>query len=326
MTEDLRIDGTGELTPSPAARALLSKNQGAWTLLQGGPDLLLALREDGLGLNPELRNLDPGPAALAGDLGEMLPSDLLNFLQQGRRTGVLLAKSGPVERGIVLLDGSVAWAASTSPGERFGELICRMGLVPREALAATLSEQALAHNHRPLGQLLGERGLLEPDECWRALRHQVVEIFLGLLVLRTGSFVFHRGLDVEKLPAQLSLDIEALLLDGLRRLDEMEFYRQRVVSPQVVPRPTGLLVPGQGGDEFTDEMRRLLPLVDGKRSMEVLAEVSALGEFEATKAAYKLMKSGHLEAEGGSEPFLAAQAPAQQSSPFDPSADHGGGW
>ena len=326
MTDDLRIDERGELTQGPGARELLARNAGGWALLQGGPDLLFALREGGQGLYPELRRLEPGPAALAGDLGEMLPSDLLNFLHQGRRTGVLLTKSGAVERGIVLLEGAVAWAASTSPGERFGELICRMGLVPRAALESTLSEQAQAHNHRPLGMLLGERGLLEPDECWRALRHQVVEIFLGLLVLRSGSFVFHRGLDVEMLPAQLSLDIEALLLDGLRRLDEMEFYRQRVASPEVVPRATGLAAPAEAGDEFTAEMRRLLPLVDGERSMALLAEVSALGEFEATKAAYKLMKSGHLVSDGGSEPPPKVAPPAREPSPFDPSTGPGGGW
>ena len=323
--DDLRIDSTGEITAGPSARALLERNAGDWMLLQGGPGLLLGLREANHGLYPELRKLEPGPAALAGDLAEVLPSEVLNFLHQGRRSGVLLTKSGAVERAIVLQEGAVAWAASTSPGERFGELICRMGLVPRAALDATLQEQAQAHNHRPLGQLLGERGLLEPEECWRALRHQVVEIFLGLLVLRSGTFVFHCGLDVEKLPAQLSLDIEALLLDGLRRLDEMEFYRQRVSSPLLVPRATGVNAPAADGDDFTPEMRRLLPLVDGRLSMAQLSELSALGEFEATKAAYKLMKSGHLRPEGRSDPTIKIPDPkTEDPSPFDPGAD--GGW
>jgi hypothetical protein len=317
---ELRIDPSGALAGGSAeVRARLGASHGLWPLLSGGPDLLVAWREGDAGLAKELLQLKPGPPALSGDLALVAPSELLNFLHQGRRTGVLLTRGNGVERGVVLIEGAVAWAASTSPGERFGELLCRMGLVPRAALDATLLHQAQEHNHRPIGQLLGERGLLEPEECWRGLRHQVVEIFLGLLVLKTGSFVFQQGLVADKLPAQLALDIEGLLLDGLRRLDEMEFYRQRIASPAVVPQATGAVPPSETSEEFSPEMARLLPLVDGVRSVAQLAELSALGEFEATKAACKLMKAGFLVSTGGSEPMLKAL-------PSSPPPDVGSGW
>ncbi len=320
---ELRIDSSGQITGgSDDVRARLGSARGSWPLLAGGADLLVAWREGDAALAREVNQLQPGPAAVTGDLSLVQPSELLNFLHQGRRTGVLLTRGNGVERAVVLTEGAVAWAASTSPGERFGELLCRMGLVPRAALDATLLQQAQEHNHRPIGQLLGERGLLEPDACWRGLRHQVVEIFLGLLVLKTGHFVFRQGLVAEKLPAQLSLDIEGLLLDGLRRLDEMEFYRQRVPSAALVPEATGVSAPATPSDQFTDEMARLLPLVDGERSVAQLAELSALGEFEGTKATYRLMKSGHLKSTGQWEPVLKASATGEPP----PSGEPGAGW
>jgi hypothetical protein len=323
---ELRIDSSGQIAGGSAdVRARLGAPPGRWPLLVGGPDLLVAWREGDAGLGREVGQLQPGPAAVTGDLALVPPSELLNFLHQGRRTGILLTRGNGVERAVVLTEGAVAWAASTSPGERFGELLCRMGLVPRAALDATLLHQAQEHNHRPIGQLLGERGLLEPDACWRGLRHQVVEIFLGLLVLKTGHFVFRQGLLVDKLPAQLSLDIEGLLLDGLRRLDEMEFYRQRVPSAAMVPAATGQRAPAKTSDEFTPEMERLLPLIDGARSVAQLAELSALGEFEATKATYKLMKTGHVQPAGHSEPVLKA-FPAGDASDQGGQGGQGGGW
>ena len=42
----------------------------------------------------ELTRLKPGPTVLTGDLGSIHPPDLLGFLHQGRRTGILFAKSG----------------------------------------------------------------------------------------------------------------------------------------------------------------------------------------------------------------------------------------
>src|SRR5260221_3283171 len=101
---------------------------GAWRLLQGPSDLLLSLRDQKDSLWSELNDVHLQSVVLAGDLGEVAPSDLLNFLDQGRRTGVLLTRAGDVERALVMIDGDIAWACSTSPGERLGELLARMGL------------------------------------------------------------------------------------------------------------------------------------------------------------------------------------------------------
>lgn len=295
VAEDLRIE-QGTVSPrSEAARTLLARSTGKWRLSAGAPDLLLLVRERPGSLAAELEKLLPGPPVLSGDLAHVAPSELLNFFHQGRRDGVLLTRSHEVERAIVLLEGNVAWACSTSPGERFGELIFRMGLIPRSSIDHTLRVQAQDHSHRRLGQLLGERGLLEPEEVWRALRHQIVEIFLGLLVLRSGTFVFLRGVDKARLPAQLALDTEALLLDGLRRLDEMEHYQARVSSPTMVLRRIRE-APAADDEGFTEGMRRLLAALDGAAPLSLLAESTAMGEFEATKAAFKLLEGGWAEA------------------------------
>src|SRR5204863_9172732 len=168
--------------------AMKQLGAGAWKLLSGPNELLLALRDHGDGLMTDLSRLHPRGAVLAGDMSEMQPSDLLNFLHEGGRTGVLLTRSDGTERGIVLIEGNVAWACSTSPGERLGELLARMGLADRGRVEAILAEQDPSPLHRKLGQLLVEGGVLTAEALSRGLRLQVVEIFLGLLVARTGSF------------------------------------------------------------------------------------------------------------------------------------------
>jgi len=264
-----------------------SSGNNGWKLLSAPSELLHALREnESLGAQAH-----PRGTVLAGDLSEMQPSDLLNFLHQGRRTGVLLARVHDVERAVVMTDGNVAWACSTSPGERLGALLANMGLVSRERVEAVLKEQSGASGERKrIGQLLVERGLLGPNEVWRGLKHQVVEIFLGLLVTQSGHFVFLRGLERSRLPAQLSLDTQGMLLDGLRRLDEMELYRTLVPAIECAPKPTGKPLE----IKLSFEEQRVLVLTDGVRTIEEIAEVTALGEFEATKAAFKLIEAGYL--------------------------------
>lgn len=292
--DDLLIDEKGSpRAPSEGAMRHLAESAGAWKLLSSPSELLLALRDRGDGLITDLSALHPMGAVLAGDLSEMQPSDLLNFLHQGRRTGVLLTRSDGVERGIVLIDGNVAWACSTSPGERLGELLARMGLAERGKLDAALHAQGRVPGEKKrIGELLVERGVLKAEEVARGLQHQVVEIFLGLLVARSGSFVFLRGLDNTRLPAQLALDTQGMLLDGLRRLDEMELYRTRVPHGEVVPRPTGKKPPPE---PLNFEARQVLSFADGKRTVAALSVASALGEFEATKAIYQLIEAGYLQ-------------------------------
>jgi hypothetical protein len=269
------------------------KALGAWKLLSTPNELMLALRDRGDGLQTDLAKLKPAAAVLAGDMSEMQPSDLLNFLHQGRRTGVLLTRSDGVERGIVLIEGNVAWACSTSPGERLGELLVRMGVVEHARVEALLREQKAAGGRKRLGQLLVDKGALSADALARGLRHQVNEIFLGLLVARAGSFVFLRGLDRDKLPSVLELDTQAMLLDGLRRLDEMELYRTRVPSSDVKPKVARKAAPT---DVLTPEQLHVLEQVDGKRTVAQIAMATALGEFEATKAVYRLLEAGILAA------------------------------
>jgi hypothetical protein len=259
-------------------------NHGGWKLLSASSELADILREKG-----DLpQDAQPRGTVLAGDLSEMQPSDLLNFLHQGRRTGVLLTRLHDVERALVLVEGNVAWACSTSPGEVLGEVLVHLKLIERAQVEAALAGQP--QDVRRVGEILVGRGLLGQDEVERGLRHQVHEIFLALLVAVSGNFVFLRGVDVDRLPAQLELDTQAMLLDGLRRLDEMELYRTRVPSLSSTPRKTGK----RPARPLTVEETAVLDLADGRRSVEELASLSALGEFETTKAVYKLIEGGCL--------------------------------
>jgi hypothetical protein len=296
---DLRIERGRLVAHSESARSLLDAGDGAYQILSGAPDLLLLLRERPAGLWATLQELRPGEAILAGDLSEVQPSELLNFLDQAKRTGVLLACSGETERGIVLLEGNVAWACSNHPGERLGEMLVRAGGVERSEVDEAVAEQGQLREKKPdagqvrLGQLLERRRGIKPETMARALRHQVVEIFLGLLLLKSGSFLFLSGCDAKKLPADLGLDTEGLLLDGLRRLDEMEELRDKLPPLSVRLGPARKAVPkGTDGGRFSEEARLLLPHLDGKRTLAAAAAAAGLSEYEGTKAAFKLLDGG----------------------------------
>jgi len=273
---------------SPAAEPSIERGGARFALLDSVPDLLIALQEGAPGLLAEVSSLGTAGAALAGDLGTFPPGDLLNFLHNGRRDGVLLARSGGTERAVALIEGNVAWACSASPAERLGEVACRMGLADRARVRQLLKSQREAADGRRIGQLLVQSGSMTEEDLPRAMRHQVIEIFLGLLVAQSGAFLFLRGCDRARLPNDFALDTEALLLDGLRRLDEMELFRGRVSGLHVRPRRTGK----PALEDLPADVQAVLGMAEGALTLGQIAAASALGEFETTRVVYRLVVAG----------------------------------
>jgi len=274
---------------SPAAPAPSVERGGAsFAVLDSVPDLLIALQEGAPGLLADVRSLGTAGVVLAGDLATFPPADLLNFLHNGRRDGVLLARSGGTERAVALIEGNVAWACSASPAERLGEVACRMGLADRARVHDLLKTQREAAAVRRIGQLLVQSGSMAEEDLPRAMRHQVIEIFLGLLVAQSGAFLFLRGCDRARLPNDFALDTEALLLDGLRRLDEMELFRGRVSGLHVRPRRSGK----PALEELPADAQIVLGMAEGALTLGQIAAASALGEFETTRVVYRLAVAG----------------------------------
>jgi len=280
--------GTTRGQPSSKPASFVDRGGVRFDLLETAPELLVALKDRASGLLAEVRGLGASAAVLVGDLAAFPPADLLNFLHNGRREGVLLARSGGIERAVVLVEGNVAWACSAGPAERLGEVACRMGLADLAHVDELLRTQREAADRRRIGQLLVESGLMTAEDLPRAMRHQVVEIFLGLLVAQSGAFLFLRGCDLARLPSNFALDTEALILDGLRRLDEMQLFRGRVAGLHVRPRRTGKPV----SEELPEDAQLVLGMAEGALTLGQIATASTLGEFETTRVVYRLAVAG----------------------------------
>lgn len=258
MADELVIDGAGRVLPRDELSSRLAEHAGAWRLCTVGPSLLVALKRSKQGgVSSDLPQLHDAVPVLAGDLAEIPPSDLLSLLHQGRRTGILLASSNGVERCTVLIDGQVTWVASSSPAER----------------------------------LMVQKEDATNDDLWKQLDEKAIEVVYGLLAAESGTFTFFRAATDVRLPAVFALDTQAVLLDGLRRLDEMRLYRTRV---PVGIKPKRVQNSGPVGAEVPPKALTMLDLADGTRTVAQLAAEAGLSEFAATRALYHFAISGHI--------------------------------
>jgi hypothetical protein len=240
--------------------------------------------------------------ALAGDIAKTGGlADIIGFIHQNRWSGRLRVIDTASAREIRFLAGEVRGASSTQTNDRLGEILFRYGRISRAELDRALSS---TQNTRRVGQLLVEMGLLSSHDVFFFVKKQVEEIFLSLLAVRTGAYFFEREdsllADREHAP-DLGLSTRQLLFDGARLLDEQQYFKERIPSPLVIPvqrRAGAKIVP------LGEELRMVMSLVDGVRTVEEIGRDSQLGEREATRALFQLIQAGHVELKDETETLI----------------------
>lgn len=175
-------------------------------------------------------------------------------------------------------------AASDDPADSVGEIAVRLGLLDRVALDQVMAKKPPANR---VGRLLVEAGHLAPHGLWRCLQHQVSEVFHGLLLAQSGAFLLvDEEVDERGTPA---INTQGLLLDSLRRIDEMKEYRKRLPSSQAY-----MVRKRAAGTSLDEQQRALYDLCTGERTLAEIARATRLSEFEATKALHALVEAGYV--------------------------------
>ncbi|RMG12297.1 MAG: DUF4388 domain-containing protein [Deltaproteobacteria bacterium] len=283
MPEWIRFDEKGRAqAESKTGRAWLEARAGRWRIVPSAHDLTVLRRDPVEGGAPPVR------AVLSGDLSGFELGELLAYLAQSRWTGVLTVASNAAEKSIFLKQGTVRWATSSLLADRLGEVVKRLGLVSAEALDAAL--ERTPPPGRKVGQLLLSSGLLTPAELYGALRRQMEEIFFSILTLREGVFFLFNDPVEGRFAAQINLDLNGLLMEGLRRIDEMGLFREVIPSDEAYVIPRGRQPEGLTGHE-----EAVWAAVDGRRTVSEIAAAAKLPLFDATKALFGLARAGYVE-------------------------------
>jgi len=108
-----------------------------------------------------------------------------------------------------------------------------------------------------------------------------------------GSFDFEPGIMPDPGTEKVSLDLQPLMLEGARRVDEWTLIEKAIPSFDAVfalDRQQLLF----SKLELSEDQRSLLPLFDGRRNVDSLVEQSGLSEFTVAKALFGLMTAGYL--------------------------------
>jgi hypothetical protein len=293
-----RIDGSSQLVPeerqSPPA---LAGRTGSYALMSTAPDLLVFSRM------PAQGGTIPAPrVVLAGDASGFPLSDLIAFLSQSRWSGLVRVRTPGTERSLTLREGEVRGASSDDPADRLGEVLIRLGYVERARIEEVLREQ----HPSKVGRALVEKGYLQAHDLFKCVTHQVSEIFHAIVLCREGSFFLIDQPVDDKSTHTIQLSTQSLLMDSIRKIDEMAHFRKRI--------PHARLYVGKkraSDGKLEEDEDRVLSLLDGRRTLLELGHAAKLSEFDITKVVFRLLEGGFAVL--SDKPLAPVAAPAPES-------------
>lgn len=298
--ELVRIDAQGVVHPiGTVASQRLRAREGAYRMLPA-PAHVVMMRytgEDGR------RDAEDGAIVrLAGEIttpGTMC--DVLALLGQTGWRGELIVLDGETSRAIFFEGGNVVGAQTTVDDERLGMVMYRFGAID-EAGHEAVMERVRAGSR--FGQGAVELGIITDERLYKLIGKQIDEIVFATFAISDGTFFFLDGFDESRLVSHHTVSANALLMDGVTRLDEMRFFRARIPSAEHVPARR------EDRGEPQEEFRKTWDLIDGQQSVEDLGRLTGRGEFATTKDVYALLQSKHVELKpprmcGGPEAVVA---------------------
>ncbi len=215
----VEIGPTGGISAAAETVKWLGRHsQGSWRLVPQAGRMLVLNRTGGT---------DPGgkrQVELAGSfdrVGKL--TAVFNLIHSNRRDGALHVKAGGFEAVLFFRRGVYLSGISNQSRHRLGEI-----LVSKQMISASQRDACVAQvdTGNRLGALLVSRGWLTTPRVYDGLRYQAEAVFLSTCRLGSGEFHLIAPLDMTEVPAMLRLDVQHLLLDAIRQLDEVEEHHE----------------------------------------------------------------------------------------------------
>ena len=234
-----------------------------------------------------LGEVTPG---LRGDLRVVPLAEVLRLLVLQEQSGVLTVERSGARVDIYFRRGRVDQAVARGVPDEFllGRFVLDAELMVRPELESFLATRAPA---KLIGHQLVKLGHLTDADLKACLTRQSSELIYEILRWRHGRFRFAAGLELPPsvIDAALGLDVDAVLMEGYRRVDEWHLIERAIDNFDIVFLRNEDSVAQMGRGRLTRDELAVLELVNGKHTVQEIIRKSRMGSFEVSKMLYRLL-------------------------------------
>jgi hypothetical protein len=281
--QPILVDAVGGVHPgSGEAQELLRMRAGAYRLHDVGGLMVLAA-DDGTGA----MSRNDEALVMCGNLRLAPLLSLLNHMAQDRDTARLVVKQGRVERVFLVREGAMATVSSNLARDRIGTFLLRRGLVTDDQLEA--AQRIGEQTGKKIGQVLVAQGWMSVSALWASIQEQLTDLIGDTLQWNEGAFAWFQLPATHQFPPAPMMPMQGLLMEAIRRADELVLVKKIIPDPSTLLRRTALAAHPHM-DTITLAILDALQQQD--MMVETLAKYTDGSEFLAMQTAASLVREG----------------------------------
>ena len=232
---------------------------------------------------------------LQGNLREFSLPNVLQLVKMSAKTGAL-SINREAESGKIFFRNGQIYFATAHPGTMpIGERLVKSGHVTSKQLRAALAEQKKKSSKGRIGQILLEHGYIDRPTLEQSVRDQIEDVTFNFFSWVDGEFAFEADETVTDEDILVEMNVESVIMEGCRRIDEWELIFDTLGSLERVPRlHYNDIVEEDGGVKLAPDQWRVVCWIDGRHDINTVLKECGLDRFNGAKVIYDLHKAGLL--------------------------------
>ena len=229
---------------------------------------------------------------LEGTLQSFHISEILTFLNMGEKSGTLNLLFNGKSADIYFLKGNVVYAVSNQERMRLSAVLLRRHRIDEAGWRQL--EKLMRTQGEKFGRIAVEQNFLTNEELQDFLKIQASEIIYDCFGWTDGRFRFTKASELPPYAVMIAIDHKNLIMEGARRIDEIEYFVQNLPPSNSVLRLIGDPASQDGMQLSLDEWK-ILFLIDGKRTLEEICAQSSIDVLDAYRLLYGLLANKLVE-------------------------------
>lgn len=249
--------------------------------------------------------------ALKGNLRDFSITQLLNLINLAHKSGTLIIEGAQQSIWISFRQGKLAYAQIGQEDNSLATVLYRANRLTA-AQHRVIKTRAGNMSDKELGLLLINANYLTQQEILTALQNHFVGIVNQVFNRVEGIFHFENNVMPPDDKITVRVNLEDLIIEGTRRLQEWEHLQEEIPSLDMalrfVERPGANL---RNINLSVDEWK-VVSYINPKNTMRQIADATRLNELEIRRIIYGLLQAGLVEIvrPAGVRPFVSPDHPS----------------
>lgn len=229
---------------------------------------------------------------LQGSIEKFTLPEIFQLIAVSRKSGTLGIQKDESIVMIYFRNGDIVYGYGPRQTYHLGQLLKERGLLTAQQLDEAVIAQARTENSLRLGEILIKKRFIDRADLEKVVREQIEQLLYSLLSWQSGSFKFYEDQFPTEEEITVNLSVENVILEGLRRHDEMSMIKEVLPDFEQVYSISA----SQKGRSRAVTMEaaewNIMALVDGFRSVNDICELSSMEREDALKTMAKLKLAG----------------------------------